>query len=161
MIATGPSSRLFFMGVSQYHIKSGNWVDIGPNGRMSDAQFESIVNAVNARGDVACMRISNPTVTDSAFMHVAKLKSLHWLYIEDAPISNKSLDSLRRLTNLKQIHIDRCPNLSLSAIDQLRNDLPDCSINVDSYTLGTSIAKTGSQNPDEPRNAPKPPNDAF
>ena len=161
MVATRPSSRLFFMGASQYHIKSGNWVDVGPDGRMSDAKFESIVNAVNARGDVACMRISNPTITDSAFVHVARLKSLHWLYIEDASISNTSLDSLRRLTNLTQIHFDRCPNLSVSAIEQLRKDLPDCSIVVDSYTIPTSKNKTGSQNPDEQSNAPKSPNSAF
>ena len=161
LIATRPSSRLFFMGASQYQIKSGNWVDIGANGQMSDARFEAIVNAVNARGDVACIRISNPRLTDSAFVHVAKLTSLHWLYIEDAAISNASLDSIRPLMNLSQIHLDRCPNLSLSAIDQLRKDLPNCSIHVDSYTIGTSNTKTGSQNPDEQSDAPKSPNGAF
>ena len=160
-LATRPSSRLFFNGAEQYRIKSGNWVDVGPGREMSDARFESIVNAVNARGDVACMRLSNSTIDDSTFVHVAKLKTLLWLYIEDAPISDRSLDSIRPLKKLTQIRIDRCPNLSLAAIDQLRKDLPNCSIHVDSYTIPTSTTKTGSKKPDEPSDEPKSRNPAF
>ncbi|MFO0941029.1 MAG: hypothetical protein U0930_09695 [Pirellulales bacterium] len=149
MLAASPSSRLFLMGASQYHLKSGNWVNIGPRGRISVDRFESIVDAVNARGDVDCLRLSNPTISNAAFIHVQRLRGLSMLYIEDATISDDALVNIRPLKNLYRIHIDRCPNLSMSAIDALRRDLPSCEISVDSYTFPSSNKMTGSSHPDE------------
>lgn len=126
-ITNQPSSRLFMLGAEQDRNKSGEWVTVGPRGSISDAKFESIVTAIVARGDVGCMRIANPTIADTGFVHVKRLKSLDWLYIEDASIAN------------------------------LRVDMPHCEIYVDSYTMSSAAGKTGSQSPDDQSEASKSP----
>lgn len=129
-----PATRIYLCGASITHLKSGEWVISGPWVRMTDARLPRLVNAINRHGKICCMRISNPGISDDAYVHFVRLKSLSWLFIEDSAIGDKALQHFAELRDLKKLYFDRCPNLSERKIDWLRNCLPDCEIRVDAYS---------------------------
>ena len=98
---------------------------------MSDIRFGYLVNAITDRKDISCLRLSNPTITDSGFSPVAKLKTLRWISIVDSQMTDEALVHFRELNGLRKLCFNRCPNLSESSIDDLRESLPDCTIYVD------------------------------
>lgn len=133
-VARIPTSRIYLSGARHTHLKSGEWVMAGPSTRLTDARFARLVDAINDRGDISCMRISNPNITSSGFSKVRELHTLHWLFIEDATLGDDALLHLRSLKNLRKLYFDRCPNLTPESIEQLRDDLPDCIVYIDAYT---------------------------
>lgn len=129
-----PTSRIYLCGASTTHLKSGEWVISGPSIRMTDRRLPWLVNAINSHGNISCMRISNPRISDDGFAPIAKLKSLSWLFLEDSSISDHALVHFQELTDLKQLYFDRCNNLTDEKIEELRSKLPDCKIRIDAYT---------------------------
>ena len=134
-VASLPTPRIYLCGASTTHLKSGEWVISGPSIRMTDGRLRHLVNAINDRGDISCMRISAPAISDSGFAALSGLKTLDWLFVEDSNITDDGLLHFHQLTSLRKLYFDRCPNLSDSSITTLREALPNCTIYVDAYTF--------------------------
>ena len=129
-----PTPRIYLCGASVTHLKSGEWVVSGPSIRMTDARFRWLVHAINSHGNISCMRLSTPNISDEGFAPASKLDSLSWLFIEDSQISDDALEHFCSLSRLGKLYFDRCPNLTDAKLNWLRSELPDCNIRVDAYT---------------------------
>ena len=67
-------------------------------------------------------------MTDTGLAELTGLSKLESLLLNEAPITDDGLESLKKLKNLKMLNLSFCDALSQGAIDDLQEALPDCQI---------------------------------
>ena len=67
-------------------------------------------------------------MTDEGVMHLAGLENLNWLHLGKTKVGDAGLEALSGLSNLQELVITFCPNVTDQGVEKLQAALPDLKI---------------------------------
>jgi Leucine-rich repeat (LRR) protein len=78
--------------------------------------------------DLEELDLADNQLTDPDLQSLLKFKNLAVLSLSDTGITDAGLKVLEKLSNLKTLMLEGCPNVSASAVSHLHKKLPLCHI---------------------------------
>ena len=105
---------------------SAMYINDGRSGfKYSSFHDDDLERVVKRHPYLQALDLRDTAVTEAGMRHVAKLRELKWLWLDDAQCSDDGLKPLSQITTLQSVCLN--PDVpSLEAMSELTNALPDC-----------------------------------
>jgi len=130
----------------------GNWLALVGLARAAAVELtyptDDDVHRVARLGGVKELRLERALdLTDAGMSEIATMPNLHVLEIEGADyVTDKGLAALARASNLEQLVLDlRGKRLTASGIEQLKQSLPRCHVEITDAAISSKAATTSAQ----------------
>ncbi len=88
---------------------------------------DAALTTLSSLTTLGSLDLSHTSLTNRGLMHIESLSTLRSLSLSNTSIDDKCAASLKELTNLRVLRLDRT-SVGIDTINNLRADLPDCSI---------------------------------
>ena len=100
--------------------KSRDWVRANPGHNFTDQQLRQIVAVVPRMGESQYVTLSGANLTDDGMMSLKKAKNIISLELFEMNVSDKILEYVATMPDLKYLKIHSCPNITMISIDTFR-----------------------------------------